>query len=145
MTLVKFNQKPFNRSFNNFLDDFFTDLPVFSKNEPGKTALMPVNIKETDKDYVLEVVAPGFEKGDFKVTVDQQQLIVSAEKKEESKAENEKQIRREYSYRSFERSFTIDEKIDVNSVAAKYENGVLTLNLPKKEDVKAAKQEITIQ
>ena len=66
-------------------------------------------------------------------------------KKEETKEENVKQIRKEYTVRSFKRSFTIDEKVDTNSIEAKYVNGVLTLNLPKKEQVKASAQEITIQ
>ena len=65
--------------------------------------------------------------------------------KEETKNENDKQIRREYSYRSFKRSFTLDEKIDASGIEAKYVNCVLTLNLPKKEVVKASAQEITIQ
>ena len=90
-------------------------------------------------------MAPGFEKTDFKVNIDQDILTISAEKQEETKNENDKQIRKEYSYRSFKRSFTLDEKIDASGIEAKYVNGVLTLNLPKKEQVKASAQEITIQ
>jgi HSP20 family protein len=97
------------------------------------------------------VVAPGFEKTDFKVNIDQDVLTVSAEKKEEVKenaenaAKTDKQIRREYSFRSFKRSFTLDEKIDAGGIEAKYNNGVLTLNLPKREVVKGSAQEINIQ
>ncbi len=147
MTLVNFNRKPLNKSFNNLLDDFFTDVPVFYKNGANwnNKISAPVNIKETDKSYVLDIVAPGFDKADFKINIDQQQLTVSAEKKEETKNETEKAIRNEYVYRSFERSFTLDEKVDTTTVEAKYNNGVLTLNLPKKEEVKAAIKEITIQ
>jgi HSP20 family protein len=146
MTHVKFNRRPFESSFNNLLDGFFTDLPVLYKNE----ASAPVNIRETEKDYVLEVVAPGFDKADFKVNVDQNILTISAEKKNEPNNEAgkhpvEKQIRKEYSYRSFKRSFTLDEKIDAASIDAKYVNGVLTLNLPRKAEVKASAKEITIQ
>lgn len=146
MTLVKFNRRPFEGSFNNFVDDLFTNFPVLTKND-GDQALgfAPVNIKETDKNYSIEVVAPGFEKADFKVNVDEQILTISAEKKNEVKEENEKQIRREYSYRSFKRSFTLDEKTDVNGIDAKYVNGVLTLNLPKKVEVKTPAQQINIQ
>ena len=61
------------------------------------------------------------------------------------KEENEKSIRREYSYRSFKRSFTLDDKTDGTNIDAQYVNGVLTLNLPKKEVVKPAVKEITIQ
>jgi HSP20 family protein len=146
MTLVKFNRKPFEGSFNNFVDDFFAGLPVLTKNEKDLQAgFVPVNVKETEKNYNVEIVAPGFDKADFKVSIDDQLLTISAEKKNEVKEENEKQIRREYSYRSFKRSFSLDEKTDVNNIDAKYVNGVLTLNLPKKEEVKPVAQQINVQ
>ena len=147
MTLVKFNQKPFEGSFNNFVDDLIAGFPVFTKNEINQAwkGFVPVNIKETEKNYSIEIVAPGFEKTDFKISLDQQILTISAEKENEVKAENEKQIRKEYSYRSFKRSFTLDEKTDGSAIDAKYVNGVLTLNLPKKEVVKPSVQQINIQ
>lgn len=144
MTTVKFNRKP----FNSFMDDFFTELPALLKNDFNnyeQKGSVPVNVKETDKSYRLEVIAPGFEKTDFKVNLDQNLLTISAEKKEEVSNENNKQIRREYSYRSFKRSFTIDEKIDATTIEASYINGVLTLNLPKKEEVKVSATEIAIK
>jgi HSP20 family protein len=153
MTHVKFGRRPFERSFNNLVDDLFSELPVLYKNGTDQVfkGFVPVNILESDKGYSLEVVAPGFEKSDFKVNVDHDVLTVSAEKKEEVKenAENgekaSKQVRREYSFRSFKRSFTLDEKIDAAGIEAKYNNGVLTLNLPKREVVKASAQQINIQ
>jgi HSP20 family protein len=146
MTHVKFSHRPFEKSFNNLMDDLFSELPVLYKNGFNQlNGFAPVNIKDKEKSYQVEVVAPGFEKNDFKINIDQDTLTISAEKKEETKNENEKQIRREYSIRSFKRSFTIDEKIDAAGIEAKYVNGVLTLNLPKKEQVKASAQEITIQ
>jgi HSP20 family protein len=153
MTHVKFGRRPLERSFNNLVDDLFSELPVLYRNGTDQVfkGFAPVNIKETDKGYHLEVIAPGFEKADFKVNVDQDVLTVSAEKKEETKenaAENAaaaKNIRREYSFRSFKRSFTLDEKIEAAGIEAKYNNGVLTLNLPKKEVVKVSAQEINIQ
>ncbi len=154
MTNVKFNSKPFEGSFNTLVDDLLSELPGLFKNEFNnveRKGFIPVNIKETDKSYLLEVVAPGFEKTDFKVNLDQTLLTVTAEKKEEDKedgfgsASQQKQIRREYSYRSFKRSFTIDEKIDATNIEASYINGVLTLNLPKKEVVKASATEIIIK
>ena len=113
-------------------------------NNVERKGFVPVNVKETEKSYQLEVVAPGFEKTDFKINLDQNLLTISAEKKDEVKDENQKQIRREYSYRSFKRSFTLDEKIDATNIEASYINGVLTLNLPKKEVVKASATEIVI-
>ena len=148
MTHIKFNSKPFEGSINNFVDDLFTELPALFKNEFNqfeRKGFVPVNVKETEKSYQLEVVAPGFEKSDFKVNLDQDILTISAEKKNEAKEGNEKQIRREYSYRSFKRSFTLDEKVDATNIDASYVNGVLTLNLPKKEPVKASATEIVIK
>ena len=148
MTNVKFNRKPFEGPFNNLVDDLFTELPAFFKNEFNNTVgkgFVPVNVKETEKTYQMEVVAPGFEKTDFTVKIDQNLLTISAEKKEEVNKENEKQIRREYSFRSFKRSFTLDEKIDATNIEASYINGVLTLNLPKKETVKASATKIVIK
>ena len=146
MTLVKFNRRPFDRSFNNLVSDFFSDFPVF--NGDGKhewNGFVPVNVTENEKFYNIEVVAPGFEKADFKVTVDEQILTITAEKKSETTEENKKQIRKEYNYRSFKRSFILDEKTDAAGIDAKYVNGVLTLNLPKKEEVKTPAQQISIQ
>ena len=147
MTHVKFNRKPFEGNFTSFVDDLFTELPVLFKNEFNQAVrkdFVPVNVKETEKSYQLEIVAPGFEKTDFKINLDQNLLTISGEKKSEVK-ENEKQIRREYNYHSFKRSFTVDEKIDATNIDANYVNGVLTLNLPKKEVVKASATEITIK
>jgi len=143
MTHVKFS-RPFEKSFNTLVDDLFSELPVLYKNDSWK-GTVPVNIKESDKNFIVEVVAPGFDKADFKINVEKDVLTISAEKKNEVNETNEKQIRKEYSYRSFKRSFTLDEKTDTNGIEAKYVNGVLTLNLPKKEEVKASAKEITIQ
>jgi HSP20 family protein len=139
MTLVKFNNRPVEKSFNNLMEDFFNDF-----NSSEWKSSVPVNIKESKDAYLLEVVAPGFEKTDFKVNLEDNLLTISLEKKNETKEENEKEIRREYSYRSFKRSFTLDEKIDGTAIEAKYVNGVLTLNLPKKAEVKQAAKEINI-
>ena len=97
------------------------------------------------------MVAPGFEKTDFKVNIGNNALTIAAEKNsEENKdgfgnASPEKQIRKEYSYRSFKRSFTIDDKIDATDIEASYVNGVLKLNLPKKSEVREAAKDIEIK
>jgi len=147
MTYLKFNRQPLEQSFNNLVDDLFSELPVLYKNginQNGK-GFVPANIKENEGNYHVELIAPGFEKADFKVNLDQNILTISAEKKNETKEENGKQIRTEYKYHSFKRSFTLDEKIDAAAIEAKYQNGVLILNLPKKAEVKQAAKEITIQ
>ncbi|MDP4264860.1 MAG: Hsp20/alpha crystallin family protein [Bacteroidota bacterium] len=152
MTQVKFSRRPFETTINSFVDDLFSEIPVFFKNDNNPSrgnSFAPVNIKESEKNYSIEVIAPGFDKTDFKVNLDQDTLTISAEKKSETKndsdQEGEKEIRKEYEYRSFQRSFTLDEKIDAAGIEAKYVNGVLTLNLPKKAEVKTASKEISIQ
>ena len=86
MTHVKLTGRPLEKSFNSFVDDLFSELPVLFKNDiPQWKGYVPVNITETDKAYTLDVVAPGFEKSDFKVSLDQQILTISVEKKEEVK------------------------------------------------------------
>ena len=147
MTLVKFN-RPVSRNFGNLVDDFFSEVPALfneSFNKSVSNVFVPVNVKESEGSYQLDVVAPGFDKGDFKVNVDGNILTVSAEKKAEEKKENEKQVRNEYKYRSFKRSFTLDEKTDAAGIEASYINGVLSLNLPKKAEVKEAVKEISVK
>ena len=145
MTVVKFNNRPAN-GFN-LLDSFFNELPTFFKDDFGGRAqgFIPVNVKETKDAYQLEVVAPGFEKNDFNINLEKNILTLSVDKKTESENKDEKQIRKEYSYQSFKRSFTIDEKVDAEKIEAKYVNGVLTLNLPRKEEVKASAKEILVK
>ncbi|HRA12058.1 MAG: Hsp20/alpha crystallin family protein [Chitinophagaceae bacterium] len=147
MLNVNFKQKPYTGSINNLVDELFTELPMFFKNDFNNTerkGSVPVNVKETANGYQLEVVAPGFEKADFKIKLDDSLLTISADNKIEEKKESDKQIRREYSYRSFKRSFTVDSTIDATKIDATYVNGVLILNLPKKEEVKASAKEIII-
>ena len=159
MTNVKFNSRPFEGALNNLVDNLFSELPVLFRNDLTDAAtkgFVPVNVKETDKAIEMEIVAPGFEKTDFKVSLDKNLLTIAAERKTETgnnqvkednggAATQEKQLRREYSYRSFKRTFTLDEKIDATNIVASYINGVLVLNLPKKVEVKRAATEIAIK
>ncbi len=150
MTVVKFNNKPAN-GFS-LLEDFFNEIPTMFRDDFGTRLKnsVPVNIKETKDAYVLEVVAPGFEKNDFTLNREKNILTLSGENKNEvtddpNSPREEKEIRSEYIYRSFKRVFTLDEKIDGEKIEAKYVNGVLTLNLPKKVEVKASAKEISVQ
>ena len=105
----------------------------------------PVNIKETEAGYDMELIAPGYEKQDFKINLDKNILTISAEKKAETDSTTDKYIRKEYTNQSFERSFTVEETIDAEKISAKYVNGVLVLNLPKKAVVKEEVKQINIQ
>ena len=146
MTYVKVNnQLP--KNFDGLMKDLFNEIPV----QFGKTfredvlGFPPVNIAESEKTYHLEVAAPGMEKTDFSIKLEGNQLIVTGAKKEEAQNESVKNIRKEFSNKAFKRSFTLDEKIDFENIAAKYENGILKVDLQKKEDSKLAGKEITIQ
>ncbi|HEY0678275.1 MAG TPA: Hsp20/alpha crystallin family protein [Chitinophagaceae bacterium] len=139
--LVKVNNRPVHRTFNALFDELFNEFPVKTES---KLAVPPVNIYETEKSYELEVSAPGRNKEDFKISVEKGLLTISFEKKEENKTEGPKTLRREFSFQSFKRSFNLDESIDADNILAKYENGILTLSLPKKEQEKPAKKEINI-
>lgn len=148
MAYVKFSRKPFEGTFSNLVDDLFTELPVLLSsgfNNTVRKDSIPVNVKETEKSFQLDVIAPGFDKTDFKVNIEQDILTVSAEKTNEANEESDKSIRKEYNFRSFKRSFTLDEKIDATNIEASYVNGVLRLNLPKKEAVKQSATEIVIK
>ena len=92
MTHVKFANRPFEKSINNMVDELMGGLPVLFNdgyNLVNKNGFVPVNISETGTNYVLEVAAPGFDKADFKVSLDDKILTVSAEKKAEEKKETE--------------------------------------------------------
>ncbi len=148
MTLVKFYNKPIQKSFNSFIDDFFATVPSILSDGASASdsdSFTPVNVKETENEYVLEVIAPGFQKEDFQVNLDNNTLTISAEQKEITENKNETFIRKEFKQQSFKRSFTIDKNIDAESIVAKYVNGVLTLNLAKKQVVKPSVKEISIQ
>jgi HSP20 family protein len=146
MTLVKVNN-PMNKTFDGLMNELFNELPVnFGKSiREDVLHFPPANIVEKTDLYKIEMAAPGMEKADFIVKLDGKILTISAEKKTETKTENEKMIRKEFGYKSFSRSFTLDEKIDAANITARYENGILTLELPKKEEVKGGAKEITIQ
>lgn len=146
MTFVKVNN-PATKNFDGLMKDIFNEIPAnFGKSFRQEALdLPPVNIIEKNNAYHLEVSAPGLEKTDFTLKLDGTLLTISATKKEEAKDETSKSIRREFSYKGFKRAFTLDEKIDAANIAAKYENGILKVDLPKKEETKVESKEITIQ
>src|SRR5690625_272441 len=97
-----------------------------------------VNVKENDYEFILEVAAPGMKKEDFKLELDNNVLSISSEKKEEKETEDkeEKFTLREFSYSSFKRSFTLPETVDHSKISADYKDGVLKIELPKREEAK---------
>ncbi len=141
MTLVKHNTAPFTSLFDELLNNFPT---TWGKDANLAYATVPVNIHETADGYHLELNAPGRNKEDFKVNVENGLLTISYEKKEATEDKTYKTIRREFNFRSFKRSFNLDEKINADAIQARYENGVLKVFLPKKEEVKLSPKEISI-
>jgi HSP20 family protein len=143
MTQVRFNNNPVAR-FDTFLNEVFNTPSVWTNPSTDVSGLPAANVYETAKSYQLELNVPGRNKEDFKINIEKDLITVSFEKKEEIKEEGVKSIRREFSVKSFKRSFSLDEKIDVSNIQAKYENGILRIDLPKKEQVKAEPTQITI-
>jgi HSP20 family protein len=135
---------PVQKNLNNFFDEFFNELPAFGKTVNNLSS-PAVNIVETPEAYHLELNAPGRNKEDFQISVNKGLLTISYEKKEEAKNEDVKVVRREFSFQSFKRSFTVDEKINAEAIQAKYENGLLKLLLPKKAEQQQPVKTITIQ
>ncbi len=129
-------------------NDFFNMNNLFDNMWPDRLGrgFPAVNISETEAGYTVEVAAPGFEKGDFKVKVDDDILTISAESKTEN-ASNDKQrayTRREYSYSSFTRSFRLPDNIKDDKISAGYKDGMLKLELPKSATQVKATKEITV-
>lgn len=140
MTLVKHNF----RNLDNMLEDLLNNFPANWGRDMNFT-IPPVNIHETNEAYHLELVAPGLKKELFKINLDKGVLSISYEHKEAENAATYKTHRKEFRSNSFKRSFTVDDKVNTENIQAKYEDGILKLFLPKKEELKAAPKEITIQ
>jgi len=103
----------------------------------SESTLPSVNIMDTENSFEIEVAAPGMDKKDFKVELNNNILTISTEKKNSKEDKNENYTRKEFSYQSFLRSFRLPEnKVDGNKINAKYKNGILLVSLPKKEEAK---------
>jgi len=140
MTLVKRNGS-FLNPLPMLFDDFFNrDLFGWSNSNFSNTnTTMPAgNIKETAENYEVEVAAPGMSKNDFKVELDGNVLTISSERTSKNEEnDNERYARKEFSYQSFQRTFTLQKDVvDIDKIQAKYENGLLHLLIPKKEEAK---------
>ena len=135
MSLVKFsNQMPsmFDRFFENDMFDWSNR--NFSNTN---TTLPAINIKEDDDGFEVEMSAPGLDKKDFNIELNNSVLTISSEKEVENETKEGQQFtRKEFSYQSFSRSFTLPETVESEKIMAKYENGVLSVIIPKREEAK---------
>lgn len=127
-------------SFPSFFNRFFNDDLMDWNNSnfsSTNTSLPAVNVKEDDNKYEIEVAAPGMKKDDFNVKIENDVLTISSERKEETKNDEKGYSRREFSYQSFQRSFTLPEgHVLTDKIQAKYNDGILHIELPKREEVK---------
>lgn len=121
----------------NFVDEFLGDdlfNRFFSENE--NVTVPFVNIKEGTEDYSIEVAAPGFDKKDFKVDLNNNVLEISSEKEIKEESKDEKVMRREFHYSSFKRTFTLPDSADTDRIKASYKDGILSISIPKKDEAK---------
>ncbi|HLS29816.1 MAG TPA: Hsp20/alpha crystallin family protein [Flavobacteriaceae bacterium] len=120
------------------LDEMFngdwieTNNPIynFNKNIPA------TNVKETNDEFILEIAAPGLKKEDFEIELDENVLTISSENKTTEETEEKNYTIREFGYDSFKRSFTLPKSIDNSKISADYADGVLKIDLPKREEAK---------
>jgi HSP20 family protein len=137
MTLVKRNElfPAWSRFFNDFFDKDLLDWSDkhFSNTN---TTLPAVNIKESDNGFEVEMAVPGMSKNDFQINLENNTLCISSEKKSENENKESGYSRKEFSYQSFSRSFSLPDSADEGSIKAKYENGILMISIPKREEAK---------
>jgi len=145
MTLVKFNKNRNNTllpGFNDVFESIFNDTFF---NDRMVTRVPAVNISETENNYHVELAVPGLKKDDFKLNLEQNVLTVSVEQSAEHQDNQKNYNKREFSYSSFVRSFTLPESADDSNINASYTDGILTIDIAKREEAKAVRRQIEIK
>jgi len=145
MTLVKFNNNRNNTllpGFNDVFESIFNDTFF---NDRMVTRVPAVNISEGDNNYCVELAAPGLKKEDFKLNLEHNQLTISVEQSSDHQDNQKNYSKREYSYSSFVRSFTLPESADYNRIDAGYSDGILRIDISKREEAKAVRRQIGIK
>lgn len=135
----------FQNNLNRFFDDEFWGFNGLNKFSNSSQA--PVNIRETETTYEMELYAPGFQKQNFRLDLEGDTFTVSAERSQESKSggKNDGWIRQEYRNENFTRSFKLDDTVEASKIVARYEDGILHLTFPKKEHAQKISRSINIQ
>lgn len=147
MTLVKFNRGAGNRGVAPVLNQVFNE---FFDNWAGPVlrngnSLPAVNVSESDTDFKLELQVPGFTKEGINISVDEDTLVISGEHTSDNEESNKRFTRKEFSQQSFTRSFSLPENVDESAIQAKFENGILSVTLPKKEQATRTTRRIELQ
>jgi HSP20 family protein len=127
--------------FQNWFEDFFAPVQNSSNNR-FRASVPAVNIAEDENKYEIEFAVPGLTKSDFSINLENDLLIVKTEKDNNSQETNSNYTRKEFNFSSFQRTFTIPESADGDKIKAEYKDGILSIEIPKKEEakVKAPKQ-----
>ena len=149
MTLVKFapvnSNKVLKSTYNDLFESFFNTDQLLSKSIISRVPA--VNILENENEFTIEIAAPGLKKEDFKINLEQDQLSVSALKVEGSNEDNstKKYNRREFNFTDFTKTFKLPETADSNKINAEYKDGILLIQISKKEELKIQAREISIK
>lgn len=135
MTLIR-KTNSFFPAFSSMFDDLMNHERLLKNGDIMQSPA--ANIKETEDGFVVELAAPGKQKDDFKIELNHNVLSISSESKTEHEVKDEKEryTRKEFNYNSFQRSFVLPSSVDSDKITANYENGVLNISIPKKEEVK---------
>ena len=146
MTLVKFNPEKRNGSllpgFSDVFDSIFNDTFF---NDRMVTRVPAVNISESENNYHVELAAPGLKKEDFKLNLERNQLTISVEQSSNHEDNQKNYSKREYSYSSFVRSFTLPDSADDSQINATYSDGILRIDIAKREEAKTLRRQIDIK
>jgi len=146
MALVKFANGNNSGALKPWFTDVFDNLINDSFISDRLTSRVPaVNIGETEHAFHIELAAPGLKKEDFKINLEKNVLSISVEKKTEENQKDKRFSRKEYSYSSFVRSFTLPDTVDYTQIEAGYEDGVLKIDVAKKEEAKLLTREISVK
>jgi HSP20 family protein len=152
MKLVRFNQPTnpffgraaFRTDFNNLFNHLDTMFPSKSFNNVAYNNIPAVNVKENEGSFQIEVAAPGLKKEDFKLSLHENRLTITAKQEENKEEKTENYTRQEFNYTSFQRTFTLPKNVDGEKIEAAYTDGILHVGLPKKEELKPAVKEIAV-
>lgn len=148
MSLIKFNaNSPVMGPFDSFFNDFFEGEMFPAKGVLSRNSSLPAaNIRETEKAYHVELAAPGMKKDDFKLELNEDLLSIRSERKENKEEKTDRYTKREFNFSSFVRSFRLPEEVEADKIEATYKDGILQIEIPKKEvKPKAKVREISIK
>jgi HSP20 family protein len=143
MTFTKTSNRPFAGSFPTLLDSIFNDVEK-SFGQRDVASKVPTNVIETEEAFHLQLSAPGRNKNNFSLQLEQGILTIGYDEKANEEQPALKYVRKEFDQVSFKRSFSLDDKIETENIEAKYVNGLLKILLPKKAEIKPSTKSITV-